>query len=109
MQYRKLGMNDKVSILGYGCMRFPTKGSHIDMERTEKQILMAIEQGVNYFDTAYIYPGSEAALGTILNKNNIREKVLIASKIPPYLATSRKSMESILKTQLERLKTDYID
>ncbi len=110
MQYRKLGNNgEEISILGYGCMRFPTKGGRIDMERTERQILMAIEKGVNYFDTAYIYPGSEAALGTILEKNKVREKVKIATKIPPYMVSSRKAMESILATQLERLKTQTID
>lgn len=110
MQYRKLGKNgDEISILGYGCMRYPTKGGRIDKDRTEKQILMAIERGVNYFDTAYIYPGSEAVLGEILEKNKLRDKVKIATKIPPYLATSRKGMENILKTQLERLRTSTID
>lgn len=74
MQYRKLGKKgDEISILGYGCMRFPNKGGRIDMERTEKQIMMAIERGVNYFDTAYIYPGSEVALGTILEKKTRSE------------------------------------
>jgi len=110
MQYRKLGKTgEEISILGYGCMRFPAKNGRIDMERTEKQILMAIEKGVNYFDTAYIYPGSEAALGTILEKHQLRSRVKIATKLPPYLATTRASMENILKTQLERLKTPTID
>jgi predicted aldo/keto reductase-like oxidoreductase len=110
MQYRKFGKNgDEISILGYGCMRFPTKGGRIDKERTEKQILMAIEKGVNYFDTAYIYPGSEAVLGEILEKHGMRDRVKIATKIPPYLVSSKKGMENLLKTQLERLRTDYID
>ncbi len=110
MQYRRVGKNgDEASILGYGCMRFPTKNGKTDMERTEKQIMSAIDRGVNYFDTAYLYIGSEAALGSILNKNGVRNKVMIATKIPPYLVNSRKDMESILNTQLERLKTDYID
>lgn len=100
---------EEVSILGYGCMRFPTKSGRIDLERTEKQIMLAIGKGVNYFDTAYVYPGSEAALGTILKKNGVREKVRIATKIPHYIATNRASMERVLKTQLERLKTDYLD
>lgn len=110
MQYRSLSRNDDaVSILGYGCMRFPTKNGKTDMDRTEKQLMSAIDRGVNYFDTAYLYPGSEVALGTILDKNKVRSKVKIATKIPPYLVNSRKDMENILKTQLERLKTDYID
>ena len=61
------------------------------------------------FDTAYLYIGSEAALGAILHKNGVRDKVMIATKIPPYIVNSRKDMESLLNTQLERLKTDYID
>ncbi|MDP4180963.1 MAG: aldo/keto reductase [Bacillota bacterium] len=110
MQYRRISKNsNEASILGYGCMRFPTKNGKIDMERTEKQIMSAIERGVNYFDTAYLYMGSEAALGSILHKNGVREKVMIATKIPPYLVKSRKDMEKIFETQLQRLKTDYID
>jgi predicted aldo/keto reductase-like oxidoreductase len=110
MQYRKVGKNgDEASILGYGCMRFPVKNGKTDMERVEKQVMSAIGRGVNYFDTAYLYVGNEAALGTILHKNGVRNKVMIATKIPPYLVNSRKDMENILKTQLERLKTNYID
>lgn len=110
MQSKVFGRTgDDLSILGYGCMRFPTKNGRTDLERTEKQILSAIDQGVNYFDTAYIYPGSETALGTILERNRLRDKVKIATKIPPYLAPDRSAMEKILKTQLTRLKTDHLD
>lgn len=109
MQYREMGKTgEKVSALGYGCMRFPKINGKIDEERTKKQILSAIEQGVNYFDTAYIYPNSEAVLGGIL-AGGYREKVMIATKIPPFLVRSAKDMETILETQLKRLKTDYID
>lgn len=111
MQYRTFGKTgESVSILGYGCMRFPQKGPLIDEARTEKQVISAIEAGVNYFDTAYIYNGgrSEVVLGNILAKG-YRDRVLIADKIPPYLATSRESMDKILNTQLDRLKTDRID
>lgn len=109
MNYRKFGnTGDEVSVLGYGCMRYPRKNGRIDEERTEKQILSAIEKGVNYFDTAYIYPGSEAVLGRVLKKTD-RTKVKIATKIPAYLVHSKKDMENTLKTQLERLQTDYID
>ena len=56
----------QISQLGYGCMRFTKKGGSIDFEKAEKEVMLAIEQGVNYFDTAYIYPGSEDCLGKIL-------------------------------------------
>ena len=62
MKYRKDKYGNEISVLGYGCMRFPRKNGSIDIEETEKQILAAIDAGINYFDTAYIYPGSEAAL-----------------------------------------------
>lgn len=99
---------EEISILGFGCMRFPRKNGRIDEERTEKQILSAIDQGVNYFDTAYIYPGSEKVLGKILAKGH-RNKVKIATKLPPYLVHSRKDMDRILEVELKNLKTDYID
>lgn len=110
MQYKRFGKSgENVSILGYGCMRFPKRNGKPDIERIEKQIMMAVEAGVTYFDTAYIYLGNEAILGQILEKRQIREKVKIATKIPPYLAQNRASMESILNTQLKRLRTSYFD
>ena len=66
MQYRSDKHGNSISILGFGCMRLPLKLGRIDMEQAEAQIMAAIDGGVNYFDTAYIYPGSEAALGEIL-------------------------------------------
>ena len=109
MLYRKMDKTgDAVSILGYGCMRFPRKDRKIDEERTEKQIVSAIEQGVNYFDTAYIYPNSEAVLGRILAKG-YRDKVLIATKLPTFMVYSYKDMEKILDTSLKRLQTDHVD
>jgi len=109
MLYRQMGKTgDLVSNLGFGCMRFPRKRGKIDQGRAEKQIVSAIEQGVNYLDTAYMYPGSEVALGKILAKG-LRDKVMIATKIPPLMAPSKKDMDTILNTSLERLRTDYID
>jgi predicted aldo/keto reductase-like oxidoreductase len=109
MLYRDMGKTgDRVSILGYGCMRFPKKDRKIDEERTEKQIVSAIEQGVNYFDTAYIYPNSEVVLGRILAKGH-RDKVMIATKLPAFMVHSYKDMENILDTELKRLQTDHID
>ena len=109
MKYRKDKYGNDISVLGFGCMRFPRKNGAIDMAETEEEVMAAIEGGVNYFDTAYIYPGSEAALGEILAKNGVREKVRIATKLPHYLIKSREGMERIFKEHLKRLKTDYID
>ena len=109
MQYRNNNGNNDLSVLGFGCMRFKKKGAGFDMEETEREIMYAIEQGVNYFDTAYIYSGSEEALGTILHKNGIREKIKIATKLPHYLMKTREDMEKKFAEQLKRLKTDYID
>ncbi len=109
MQYRKDKNGQPVSLLGFGCMRFPKKGNSIDMEKTEQQLLRAIELGVNYFDTAYIYNGSEAALGKIFKKNNCREKVNIATKLPQYLIKSKTSIDKYFNEQCERLNTNYID
>lgn len=66
MQYRKDRNGTPLSILGYGCMRFTKKGGGIDVDKAEQELLEAYRAGVNYFDTAYLYPGSEAALGEIL-------------------------------------------
>ena len=90
-------------------MRFSRKGAGIDLEKTEKEIMAAIDAGVNYFDTAYIYPGSEAALGEILERNGAREKIKIATKLPQYLIKSRGAIDKYFSEQLKRLKTDHID
>ena len=75
MQYRMDKYGHPISVLGFGCMRFPQKMGRIDMEETEREIMHAVRSGVNYFDTAYIYPGSESALGEILHKNGVRDQV----------------------------------
>lgn len=85
MNYRSDKYGNQISILGYGCVRFPKNAGKINLKDTERQILTAIHEGVNYFDTAYIYPGSEAALGEILEKNAVRDQVYIATKLPHYL------------------------
>lgn len=109
MKYRNDKKGNKISQLGYGCMRFSRKGNGIDLEKTEKEILYAYERGINYYDTAYIYPGSEEALGTILQKNNLRDKVNIATKLPQYIMRSSSAIENTFQEELKRLKTDYID
>ena len=109
MNYRTDKYQNKLSALGFGCMRFPRKNGKTDMEKTERLIVTAIESGVNYFDTAYIYPGSEAALGEILEKNDLRSKVCITTKLPHYLIKTKESLEKIFNEELKRLKTDHID
>lgn len=110
MEYRNNTQGEEtLSALGYGCMRFPKKGNSIDMVAVEEQILYAIEQGVTYFDTAYVYPGSEEALGKVLQKNQCREKIKIATKLPHYLVKKQGDFERYFQEQLKRLKTDYVD
>ena len=109
MQYRKDKYGKSLSVLGYGCMRFSRKGAGIDIDKTEKEILEAYKAGVNYYDTAYIYPGSETALGEILARNGIREKVNIATKLPQYMVRSLASIEKYFAEELSRLKTDWVD
>ena len=82
MQYRKDRYGNPISALGFGCMRFTRKGGAFDIDKAEKEVLRAIELGVNYFDTAYLYVGNEACLGEILSRNHLREKVNIATKLP---------------------------
>lgn len=110
MRYRKDKNGEDVSILGYGCMRFTQKGGKIDIEKASREVMLAIENGVNYFDTAYIYPGSEAALGQILEMNNVRDKVKIATKLPQYLVGNNpKALDRFFDEEKKRLKTDYVD
>ena len=81
----------------------------LDYEKTEKEIMEAYNSGVNYYDTAYVYPGSEELLGKVLEKNKIRDKVFIATKLPHYLIKSRKDIEDHFNEQLKRLRTDHVD
>ena len=109
MLYRPDRNGRPISQLGYGCMRFTRKGSGIDYEKAEREVLLAIDQGVNYFDTAYIYPGSEECLGRILAENHCRDKVYIATKLPQYVLRTAAAVEKTFREELERLRTDYID
>ena len=109
MQYREGAGGERLSLLGFGCMRFTRKGPGIDKEKAEKEILTAIKGGVNYFDTAYIYPGSEALLGEILEKNRCRDRVYIATKLPHYMIRSAAGIEKTFQEELKRLRTDHID
>ena len=109
MQYREDRYGEKLSVLGFGCMRFTKNGNSIDIDKAEKEIMKAYEAGVNYFDTAYIYSGSEAAIGEIFERNHIREKIKIATKLPQYMINNRAGLDKYFNEELSRLRTDYID
>ncbi len=111
MQYRTIPKTgDKISAIGYGCMRFPTRAGRIDEKKAEAQIRYAIDQGVNYFDTALPYHNgeSEKFLGKIF-EGELRSQVKIATKLPPWRVKTRQDMDKLLNEQLESLRTDYID
>ena len=109
MNYRKDKYGNDISVLGFGCMRFQRRNGSIDIAEAERELLAAIDAGINYFDTAYIYPGSEVAVGQIFAKNGVRDKIKIATKLPHYLIKTREQMEKIFQEHLDRLQTDYID
>jgi predicted aldo/keto reductase-like oxidoreductase len=113
MLYRKVPKTgDELSILGFGYMRLPAKkmGRGIDEERAIRQLRYAIDHGVNYVDTAPAYHlgRSEQVLGRAL-EDGYREKVRLATKLPPWSVRSRDDMDRILAGQLATLKTDHID
>lgn len=109
MKHRLDKYGNKLSILGFGCMRFQRKVGGIDIDEAEREIMAAYNAGVNYYDTAYIYPGSEAAVGEIFERNGIRDKVYIATKLPHYLAKNIKDVDRIFNEELKRLRTTYVD
>ncbi len=121
MLYRRYGKtNEMVSTLGFGCMRLPIfpggDPSKIDEEKAIKLVRYAIDNGVNYIDTAYPYHGkgmdkggaSEPFVAKAL-KDGYREKVKLATKLPSWLIETREDMDKYLNEQLERLNTDTID
>lgn len=109
MQYREDKYGNKISILGYGCMRFTSTAGKIDILKAQQEIELAIEKGINYFDTAYLYPGNEAALGTILEALGARDKINIATKLPHYLVKKSEDFDKFFDEELRRLKTDHVD
>ena len=112
MLYRRMNQTDaKLSILGFGCMRLPqTTNCNIDEPRATKMVRYAIDHGINYFDTAYVYHNgeSEPFLGRALS-DGYREKVHLATKLPVWDVQSQNDMDRILNEQLLRLNTDHID
>lgn len=112
MKYRKLA-GEEVSVLGFGCMRFPltdkNDAASIDREKASQMIRLALDSGVNYFDTAYVYhsEASEGFLGEALGER--RKDVFIATKLPTWMVRSADDFDKFLDEQLRRLGTGYID
>jgi predicted aldo/keto reductase-like oxidoreductase len=103
MQYRVNPKNgDNLSVLAFGSMRLPS-----DDKLASELVRHAVDQGVNYFDSAYVYPGKEAQLGKALE--GYRDRVKIATKLPPFLVRKTEDFDKIFNTELERLRTDHID
>ena len=114
MEYRNFGKtNFTPSALGFGCMRFPQlpgEGNEVDEVEATRMVRYAIDQGVNYVDTAWPYHGgqSEVLVGKIL-QDGYREKVALATKMPSWLIEKVEDFDYYFSAQLERLQTDHID
>ena len=110
MQYRvdpKSG--NRISALGLGCMRFPGAPGHPDAKTADAIISRAVEQGINYLDTAYLYPGNEACVGASLERLGLRDQVLLATKLPHASCKCAEDFDRFFDEQLRRLRTDHID
>lgn len=99
---------DEISPLGFGAMRLPLKNGKVDRELARKQIYHAIDNGINFIDTAYLYGDSETFLGEIL-QGEYRDKVKLCTKLPSINVRKYEDMENILDEQLKRLQRDSID
>ena len=114
MKYRKFGSTGfKVSALGLGCMRLPTKKLmplQADMPKSVKLIKSAVDKGINYIDTAWVYHfgASEKIVGIAL-QDGYREKVHLVTKSPLFLVNKAEDFDKFLNKQLKKLQTDYLD
>ena len=112
MELRKMDkLGIQTSLLGFGCMRFPTTAEgKIDRVESAKMLKRAMDAGVNYYDTAYPYHNgeSEPFVGEFL-KDYPRDSFYLATKLPAWAVNELADAERIFKEQLERLQTDYVD
>ena len=110
MQYRVDPRGGRVSALGLGCMRFPGFAVGRPDPRTAREIVSrAVERGVNYLDTAYLYPGNEEVVGRVLSELGLRDRVLVATKLPHASCRSPRDFDRYFDEQLRRLRTDRVD
>jgi uncharacterized protein len=116
MQYRRLGerISEQVSALGFGCMRLPMAEHDgersIDIPQAVEMFEIALDAGINYFDTAYPYHGgeSEKVVGEHLCRTR-RDEFLLATKMPIWKVEKESDFDEIFAEQLEKLQTDHID
>ena len=110
MQYRiNPRSGDRISALGLGCMRFPGPPGRPDPARARELVARAVERGINYLDTAYLYPGNEACVGSALVELGLRDSVLLATKLPHGSVRRAEDLDRIFDEQLRRLRTDHVD
>ena len=111
MQYRiDPASGNRLSALGLGCMRFPGyQLGRPDAKAAQDIISRAVERGINYLDTAYLYPGNEACVGAALEKLGLRDEVYIATKLPHASCKRFEDFDRFFNEQLKRLRTDHID
>ncbi len=112
MEYRRIeNLDINVSLLGFGCMRFPvTADGQIDEPEAEKMLDLAYKAGVNYFDTAVPYHdgASEPFVGKALNKYP-RDSYYLATKLPPWEVNTLEDAKNIFAGQLAKMEKDYFD
>lgn len=110
MQYRVNPRNgDRISALGLGCMRFPGPPGRPDPRLARELVARALDRGVNYLDTAYLYPGNESCVGSALEELGARDRVFLATKLPHGSCRRPEDLDRIFDEQLRRLRTDRVD
>jgi predicted aldo/keto reductase-like oxidoreductase len=102
-------LGQSIGKLGFGFMRLPRKGSDFDYEQINKMVDAFLAQGFTYFDTAFVYMGSEEAMRKTLVERHPRGKYQIASKLPMMALNKSEDMQGVFDTTLQRLGTDYLD
>jgi predicted aldo/keto reductase-like oxidoreductase len=102
-------LGESMPKLGFGFMRLPRKDDGFDMEQIKKMVDTYLDEGFTYFDTAFVYQGSEEALREALVKRHPREKYQIATKLPMMAIEKPEQMQTLFETSLQRLGVDYVD